>query len=152
MDETTRLARDIELARTTLHVAEHQLAVARAAAILPAHLADWEPEGHGMDIGSGPFASADLRALHVAAHEGDVAEAENTLAAFVAQGQVVMAGEDGLVPFCPCGLRVRFMAHYGAPGTGQAWQCEAGHDWARVGGSFCPPESGAHLLTLEDVR
>jgi hypothetical protein len=51
-----------------------------------------------------------------------------------------------------CTAELRFISHYGAPGIGSHWQCTEGHDWSRVGTAFYPPESGAHILTLEQCR
>jgi hypothetical protein len=46
-----------------------------------------------------------------------------------------------------------FVAVYGAPGTGTAWDCTAcGRAWSRIGDTFTPAESGAHILTLDDVE
>jgi hypothetical protein len=49
---------------------------------------------------------------------------------------------------CLAGHAMRYEAHYGAPGTGEAWRCDTcGRAWSRVGGVFYPAESGAHILT-----
>lgn len=54
---------------------------------------------------------------------------------------------------CPrCHANAWYVADYGAPGVGQAWRCENGHDLARVGGRFYDPSEGAHLLDEDDVR
>ncbi|MGC4851836.1 hypothetical protein ACLQ24_00200 [Micromonospora sp. DT4] len=54
---------------------------------------------------------------------------------------------------CLSARTLRYVAHYGAPGTGQAWQCFAcGEQWSYVDGVFHPLESGAHLLTPEQCR
>jgi hypothetical protein len=55
-------------------------------------------------------------------------------------------------PTCPHdGSRVRYVADYGAPGCGQAWECARGHSWAKVGGEFYDPAEQVHILTVEDV-
>jgi hypothetical protein len=55
-------------------------------------------------------------------------------------------------PTCPHdGSAVRYVADYGAPGCGQAWECARGHSWAKVGGEFYDPNEQAHILTIEDV-
>ncbi len=46
-----------------------------------------------------------------------------------------------------------FVAHYGAPGVGQAWTCTTcGTAWARVGGAFWPADQGVHILDPRDVE
>lgn len=45
-----------------------------------------------------------------------------------------------------------FIAHYGAPGVGQAWACTTcGKEWSRVGGTFWPAEQEMHILNPRDV-
>jgi hypothetical protein len=54
---------------------------------------------------------------------------------------------------CQAEATLVYVADYGAPGVGQAWACTAcGRDWSRIGDSFYPAETGAHLLTPEDVE
>lgn len=48
---------------------------------------------------------------------------------------------------------LRFVATYGAPGVGQAWQClRCGKEWARVYGTFHDPAEQAHIMTPEETR
>jgi hypothetical protein len=55
---------------------------------------------------------------------------------------------------CPGDERVLdYVAHYGAPGIGQAWRCRVcGREWAKLGQMFLDPASGVHELRPEDVR
>ncbi len=67
--------------------------------------------------------------------------------------KVVPAEVDESTDRCPkCGAPMRFVAHYAAPGFGQAWECGAGHPWAKVGDTFFDAADGAHELRPEDVR
>jgi hypothetical protein len=60
----------------------------------------------------------------------------------------VVGGHD-----CEADATLVYVADYGAPGVGQAWACTAcGRGWSRNGDSFYPAETGAHLLTPEDVE
>ena len=64
------------------------------------------------------------------------------------------------VPYpCPtCGAASSFVAHFGAPGVGQAWVCEAGHDLVLLRGSFFAVsdtpagDEPAWVLDEDDVR
>jgi hypothetical protein len=51
-----------------------------------------------------------------------------------------------------CEAPLRFVARYAAPGHGQSWSCENGHEWSRVLGAFFRPEELVHELSVEDVR
>jgi hypothetical protein len=51
-----------------------------------------------------------------------------------------------------CGAPNNYVADYGAPGIGQHWQCEHGHSWTLIGGTFHDPADGPHELSIEDVR
>jgi hypothetical protein len=54
---------------------------------------------------------------------------------------------------CQADATLVYVADYGAPGVGQAWACTAcGRGWSRIGDSFYPAETGAHLLRPEDVE
>lgn len=56
-------------------------------------------------------------------------------------------------PACAtCGAALHFVAWYGAPGVGQAWECANGHPWAKVGGAFYDPADGVHIGDPEDFR
>ena len=49
------------------------------------------------------------------------------------------------------GLPLTCRGAYGAPGAGQSWGCECGHEWAKTGGSFHDPAGEAHILSIRDV-
>jgi len=54
---------------------------------------------------------------------------------------------------CVTAQTLRFAGTYGAPGFGQAWDCDVcGRGWSRIGGVFHPAESLAHILTVDDVE
>ena len=54
---------------------------------------------------------------------------------------------------CQAAGTLAFVAHYGAPGVGQAWTCmTCGTAWSRVGGRFWPADEGVHILRPEDVE
>jgi hypothetical protein len=54
---------------------------------------------------------------------------------------------------CQAAGTLAYEAHYGAPGIGQAWHCTmCGRAWSRIGGIFSPAESGAHILSPQDVE
>jgi hypothetical protein len=53
---------------------------------------------------------------------------------------------------CPYdGSPLTYRATYGAPGVGQAWECEHDHDWVKYGGSFSDARQGVPELTIADV-
>jgi hypothetical protein len=54
---------------------------------------------------------------------------------------------------CQAADTLEYVAQYGAPGIGQAWHCTVcGRAWSRIGGIFSPAESGAHILSPQDVE
>ena len=54
---------------------------------------------------------------------------------------------------CQAAGTLTFVAVYGAPGVGQAWECAVCHrQWARLGDTFWPAEYGAHILSPHDVE
>jgi hypothetical protein len=54
---------------------------------------------------------------------------------------------------CQAAGNLTFVAVYGAPGVGQAWECTVcRREWARVGDTFWPAEDGAHILSPHDVE
>ncbi|MFI7493073.1 hypothetical protein ACIBXA_32345 [Micromonospora echinaurantiaca] len=54
---------------------------------------------------------------------------------------------------CEAAGTLAFVAHYGAPGTGQAWTCtRCGKAWSRVDGVFWPADQGVHILSIDDVQ
>jgi hypothetical protein len=56
-----------------------------------------------------------------------------------------------LVHDCQAAGTLVFVAVYGAPGVGQAWECtQCGRHWARVGNQFYPAEEHVHILSPED--
>jgi hypothetical protein len=151
--DSVKLARDIELARLTLDLTLDHLECARTVPCLPAHLAEPEPFGHGLDLPAPPYSAALLKTLHVAALQADVEKVAAILTAAVYRAPVEMTEiEPGrFLPFCPCGSLLYFRGVYGAPGTGSSWECDRGHVWARVGCVFRDPAEGAHILTAADV-
>lgn len=54
---------------------------------------------------------------------------------------------------CLAAGTLEFVAAYGAPGVGQAWQCTGcGRGWARLGDHFHPAAEQVHILSPEDTR
>jgi len=55
---------------------------------------------------------------------------------------------------CLTGDNLAYRGDYGAPGFGQAWECNTcARQWARLGcNEFYPSELGAHILTPEDCE
>jgi hypothetical protein len=50
-----------------------------------------------------------------------------------------------------CGTELLYVATYGAPGKGEAWECDNGHEWAKLGGQFVDPSTGAHIMEPWEV-
>jgi hypothetical protein len=54
---------------------------------------------------------------------------------------------------CKAAGTLTYVAEYGAPGIGQAWECPVcGRRWSRVSGTFWPAEWGMHILTPEQCE
>jgi hypothetical protein len=83
----------------------------------------------------------------------EAARAQDSIAELL-EGRVLDVAASHDPSDCPGDERVLdFVAHYGAPGIGQAWHCRVcGREWAKLGGSFFDPATGVHELRPEDVR
>lgn len=43
-------------------------------------------------------------------------------------------------PITDCGVEAHYIAHLGAPGVGQAWECDKGHNLVMLAGSLYEDE------------